>query len=240
MASSLAAPGLAYGKAVIAFTSFEEPAFVMGAYTDPDTSDHQLSNLSGQPIVEYIAGTNAPGVELGFTSFFSGNLSTGLSDGDFIGVKQGSINLDEPYPDGTQGYRFQDTDGTLTMTLDAVDLTPFSADPTLELSFFYYVSATGWEGPDGLRIWVEVDGGQEINLVNPDDVDDLTEGTFIEVTQSLTGFTTATFNAQLTSSAPAEEMWVDLIRFTVIPEPSALVLSAVGLGLLATRRRPLD
>jgi hypothetical protein len=234
IAFSLAAPPAA-GDVVMAFTSFEEPAAIGGQYLDPDVTDHELVNRSGQPIVQYTAGTAGAGVELGFRTFFSDNRGTGLSDGDAIGVTADAPAVNQPFPDGAQGYRYQDIDGTLTLRLDTVDLTPFTADPDLKVTASYFVSATTWEPGDKLRIWIEVDGGVELDIVSTTDVNTLTQGFFTDVQQALTGYTSATFYALLSSNANAEQMWLDHIRFTV-PEPGSLLLVTAGLGLLAGRR----
>ena len=221
---------------IIAFTSFEEAAFASGEYIDANITDHFLVNNPGEPIVQFTPGTGQS--ELSFTTYFSDvRGTTGLSDGDFIGVKTSSSNLTAPYPDGTQGFRFQDPDGTLTLTLGSVDLAPFAAP---KISAWYFLSEDGWESADFARLWVTVDGGTEIDLLNTigSDIDDLSiEGSWNEVMADLTGYTTATFRAAFSSDAAAEEMWVDYVQFTNVPEPGRAALVAGGVICSLLRRR---
>lgn len=221
---------------IIAQTSFEEAAFVSGEYTDADTSDHFLVNHAGEPTVVFTPTGGQ--TELSFTTFFSDvRGSTGLSDGDFMGIKTTSSNLTAAYPDGSQGFRFQDPDGTLTLTLGSVDLAPFAAP---KISAWYFLSDDSWESADFARLWVTVDGGTEIDLLNTigSDIDDLDiEGSWTEVMTDLTGYTTATFQAAFSSDAAVEEMWVDYIQFTNVPEPGRVALIAGGAAAALLRRR---
>ena len=71
--------------AIIAFTSFEDPAAIGGTYTDTGSAsvDHDLVNNPGQPLVDFTATGN----ELGFNAVYLNTRSgPGLTDGDFVGV----------------------------------------------------------------------------------------------------------------------------------------------------------
>lgn len=229
---------------IIAFTSFEEAAFESGEYIDADITDHFLVNKPGEPIVQFTPTGGQQ--ELSFTTFFSDvrgvTVQTGLSDGDLIGVKRTSSVITS-YPDGIQGYRFQDPDGTLTVTPGTVNLTNY-VDP--KVSAFYFLSSEEWETTDFARIWVEVDGSTDIDLLSTigSDIDNLSiEGSWNELMANLTGYSTAVFKASFSSDNANEEMWIDNIRFTatsLVPEPGRTALLAMaGIGLLARRRRKL-
>lgn len=123
-------------------TSFEEPLGSSENYFD--TGDpllrHNLVNNPGQPSV------NHPFVarELGFASSFLPSRSessgeAGLTDGDAFGV---SNDADFAFPDGNQGFVFEDTDGTAFLTFSPVDITGLTG---VTVSFDYFVNATSYE-----------------------------------------------------------------------------------------------
>ncbi len=203
-------------------TSFEEPTTVSNTrYVDTgDPSvDHDLVNNAGQPPVDF----TSLGGEIGFDAFFftAGN-NDGLCDPDASGVCQGDFfgvtdftGVVSAFIDGTQGYLFQDGDGTVVLTFDEVTLQGVA--PTLQL--FYFLRSTGWETSDSLVIWVELTGGAQsrIDLLNTkgSDIDDLSiEGSWIELSQNLTGYTTATLKVSFTSNASDEALYLDNIAFS--------------------------
>ena len=207
------------GPTVIAGTSFEEPG-TGGQYTDTGdaTVDHALVNNVGEAPVNY----TSVGGELGFSSFYfntRGGTPDGLTDGDFVGVTSftGAVGA---FTDGTQGFQISDADGKMTVTLDTVSLVGF-ASPMVRLDVF--VNSDGWESDDVLRVWVEVDGAVELDLLNTggSDIDDLSlEGLWTELTQDLTGYTTATLRFELDSNAANEAAYFDDIVFsgTLVPQ----------------------
>ncbi|MEM8962212.1 MAG: IPTL-CTERM sorting domain-containing protein [Acidobacteriota bacterium] len=209
----LAAPALA-GPMVIAETSFEEPT-PAAQYVDTGDPmvDHALLNNAGQTPVNY----TSIGGELGFTSFyFNTRNSTGLTDGDFVGPTAFTGDVGA-FTDGTQGFQIQDADGKMTVTLDTVDLTGFTS-PSVSLD--YFVVSTNWESDDLARIWVEIDGGTEIDILNTtgSDIDDLMiEGSWELGTANLTGATMATLRFELDSNAAAESIYIDNIMFLGTP-----------------------
>jgi hypothetical protein len=159
--------------AVIASSSFETQDITgLAQYVDTGdpAADHALLNNPGQYPVNFAAG---PGdTEIGHSAYYTNTRGdVGLTDGDYVGLTSytgtvGSVT------DGTQGYQIQDADGLMTVTMDAVDLSSL-ATPAVSLDAF--LQETGWEAEDRARIWVEVDGGAEIDLLNTagSDIDDL-------------------------------------------------------------------
>jgi hypothetical protein len=227
-AFAVCAATAAFGQ--LAYTSFEEqPVFPGVKYTDPDTTTHQLHNHDGEPIVEWV-GTN----ELGFTAWYTDTRGdVGLSDGDYVGVTDYTGDVGS-YPDGVQGYEISDADGLMTVYLDAVALPGGVADVSLD----YFIVETGYETDplDRMRIWVEVDGGVELDILNtaPNDIDDLgIEGYWIHAALDLTGYATATLAFEADTNSGYEALYVDNIVFT--PEPASLAL--LGLGALSLLRR---
>ena len=220
---------------IVAHTSFEEPGVFPGTqYVDTldPLNDHALLDNVDEPWVNYPAS----GDEIGFFSwYYNTRDDVGLSDGDFVGVTDWTGDVGA-YTDGVQGFEISDADGLMTTTLDAVALNP-GLEPDVALDLF--VVDTGWEDDDRIRIWLEVDGGTEIDLLNTSgqDIDDLgIEGSWMTYSADLSGYTTATLNFELDSNSGSEAIYVDYVRFSEIPAPSALALLALA-GLAARRRR---
>ncbi len=227
---SLLAPTAQAATVIIGRTSFEEPASIGSIYTDTGSAavDHALPNNVGQPILNY----TSVGGELGFSSFyFNTRNDVGLTDGDIAGVTS-SLAIVGSYPDGAKGFRISDADGKMTVTLDPVNLTAVSS-PMVSLQ--YYLSPTTWETApaDILRIWVVVDGGVELNLLNTagSDIDNLNiEGSWLTLQQSLTGYTTATLKFELDSNADDEAVWLDNILFQGVTAVELNAFTAVADG----------
>ncbi len=218
----------------IAYTSFEEPG-LGGKYYDPITSSHSLSNNSGEAIVAWQGSS-----EMGFTSYYTDTRGdVGLSDGDFVGVTD--YTGDVPgYVDGFQGFQISDADGKMTVTLDTIDLSGYDyADITLS----YFLNETGYESGDMARIWVEVNGGTAIDLINTTgfDIDDLgIEGKWNDLYLDLTGYTSATLKFEMDSNAAVETLYVDdvVISGSPVPVPGALwLLGSAGLAMVGVRRK---
>lgn len=228
----LATAAAANAGTVIAYTSFEVPEAVGGQYVDTldPLTDHALLDNAGEPIVNF-----AGGVELGFSTFYTNTRdSTGTADGDFIGVSD-FTGVVGAYTDGLQGFQLQDSDGLLTVSIETVDLTGVDALVSIDT----FLQGTGWESDDRVRVWVEVDGGQEIDLLNTmgSDIDDLEiEDSWMTLTADLTGFTTATLRFELDSNSASEGLFADNVVFSVIPAPGAMALFGLA-GLAGTRRR---
>lgn len=216
-------PSVQAASVIIGRTSFEEPPSVGSTYTDTGNAalDHPLPNNAGQPILNY----TSVGGELGFSSFyFNTRNDVGLTDGDVVGVTS-SLALVGSYPDGVHGFRVSDADGKMTVTLDPVDLTGVSSPM---VSVQYFLNQTTWETApaDVLRIWVVVDGGVALDLLNTagSDIDNLNiEGSWFTLQQSLTGYTTAALKFELDSNADDEALWIDNVLFQGV---TAVELSA--------------
>lgn len=212
----------------IAATSFEEPAvFPSVQYVDTGlaTENHGLVNNDAQPLVNYVS----IGGELGFSAFYTNSRNdVGLTEGDFVGVQDflGDFGTGGAYSDGVHGFEIADSDGLMTVTLDAVDLTGLD---TARVSLDVFVNETSWETvadgqpvDDRVRVWVVVDGGQEIDLLNTGgtDLDNLgIEEAWRTYGADLTGFTTATVMFEVDSNASTESAYLDNVRFFGVPTP---------------------
>lgn len=231
-AGALAAlAGTASAGTVIASTSFEN-ATVDGQYVDTgDASmDHDLVNNAGQSMVDFLND----GVEMGFDAYYRNTRNdVGLTDGDFVGATNftGQVGA---YTDGVQGYELSDADGTMGLGFDTVN---FAGSWGMTMDIF--VNETGWESDDSIHIWVEVDGGTTIDLINTigQDIDDLgIEAAWMELSIDLSAYTTATLYVELENNSGSENLYLDNVVFSAVPTPGAFALLGLG-GLVGSRRR---
>jgi len=213
----------------IRYTSFQEPPVFPGTqYVDTGDSktDHPLVNNPDQPYVNY----TSTGGELGFSSYyFNTRNDTGLTDGDYVGVTDYAFTVGS-FPDGTQGFELSDCDGMMTVSFDEVDLSGYSS---AYVSVAYFVQSTGWESGDSIRIWVVVDGGTEIDLLNTagSDIDDLNiEGAWDTLEVDLSGYTTAVLKIQLDSNSSSEALYVDNVIFS--DQPISSIRQIAGEGII--------
>jgi len=234
--AGFAAGAMADGN-VIAYTSFEN-AFVGDRYVDTgDASvDHDLINNAGQSVVDF----TDDGIEIGFDSqYFNTRNSVGLTDGDFVGATDYTGTVGS-FTDGVQGFQLQDADGMMRTSFDTITAPGGRTLFEWNLMMDFYVQETGWESDDYMRIWVVVDGGVEIDILNTAgmDIDDMgIEGEWHMATVNLTGYASATLHVELDSNSGSESLYLDNIVFkTGVPTPGTFALLGLG-GLAATRRR---
>ena len=177
--------------AQIAHTSFEEPPVFSIEYTDTGDPNvaHDLLNNANEPFVDY----STTGGELGFNARYEpyDSPSSGLTDGDLVGVTDVPPNSGAPFPEGQQGYEISDVDGNFILEFDPVLIT----SPTIWID--YYISETGYEGDgttntsgsDRLRIYVKDLGDNvEYDLLDTtgNDINDLgIEGVWNTVSTSI-------------------------------------------------------
>lgn len=232
-ASALAAlAGTASAGGIIASTSFEN-AFVGSQYVDlGDASvDHDLVNNAGESDVDFLND----GVEMGFDAYYRNTRnSVGLTDGDFVGATNYTGTVGS-FTDGVQGYEMQDADGTMGLAFDTVNFAG-----SWDMSMDIYVQATGWETDDSIHVWLEVDGGTTIDLLNTigSDVNDLgIEGAWMSLNYDLSLYTQATLYVELESNSGSEAIYLDNVSFqSTVPAPGAMALLGLG-GLVGARRR---
>jgi hypothetical protein len=238
----------ARADALIAYTSFEEPAIPVNVSNVPASTyddlgdagaDHALANTPGYytPVVY-----SSVGGELGFSAYYGNSRNgAGLADnGSLVGVNSFSNSTVLAATDGTQKYLLADIDGRLTVTLDSVDLTGAVAP---EISLDYFFRSSSYESEDYGRIWVVVDDGlstSEITLLDTrgGDIDDLNlEGVWTSVSATLPTGAIATLMFEADTDTAAEMMGVDNIKFTAVPEPSTMGLLVLAGAMLLLRTR---
>ena len=230
-AGALAALAGTASAGVIAGTSFEN-AFAGDRYVDTgDASvDHDLINNAGQSEVDFTAA----GGEMGFDAYYRNTRNdVGLTDGDFVGATNftGTVGA---FTDGVQGYEMQDADGTMGMSFDTVNHAG-----AWNMSMDLYVQETGWESDDSIHIWMQVDGGVTVDILNTigGDVNDLfIEGAWLTLDIDLSAYTEATLFVELESNSGSESIYLDNVSFATIPAPGAAALLGLG-GLVGLRRR---
>lgn len=196
----------------ITHTSFEEPEVL---YSDSEYLDignpaenHTLQNNSEQPIVNY----ESVGGELGFQSYYYNTRNgVGLTDGDYVGVTN---NVDDvgTFSDGSQGFVISDADGYMVTTLDTVDISAYNS---VLVILDYFLVETGWENNDILRIWLVLDGTIELDLINTEgtDIDSLAiEGSWMSISQRVTGYNKLNVKFGLDCNAETEALYIDNIH----------------------------
>ncbi|MEM9548383.1 MAG: T9SS type A sorting domain-containing protein [Bacteroidota bacterium] len=167
-------------------------------FIDPDNvTTHQLVN-SVLPCGTLIV-TEPSGTFIGYTTtWMPVPPGSGFSDGDNFGVNNPNT-MEEQFGagilpiEGVNSFVFEDTDGTVVMEFDAVDLTG-TASP--QFSMDYLVNSTGYETADFFKIRLEVfncASATTITLldVNGDDIDNgvINEEVWTELTSDLSAYT---------------------------------------------------
>ena len=234
-------------------TSFEEPPVYPSTYYidlgDP-AYDHQLADNPNEPVVNW----TKTGSEMGFSSeYVNTRGDVGLTDGDYVGATDWTGDV-TAYPTGSNGFELSDCDGLMRVSFGPVALSGYStAGVTLQV----FVNETGWEtgtAQDSIRIWVEVDGGAQIDLLRTgtDDIDNLgIEDQWMLLSQDLSPYTTATLHVELDANAAAEAIYIDDVTFAGTPEAAAVpassgliisicLLAMAGIGLAMFLRKNGD
>ncbi len=200
-------------QTIIEYTSFESesPGGLYVATFDP-TSDYALLNNPGQATVTSTQASADAG-ELGFSAtYLNTRGSSGLTDGDFVGVTPTNNALS--FPDGAQGYQFSDCDGAMLLSFDPVNLRTLMKP---YVSLYYFLNTTFYELDDRMRIWVETDMDGNIDLLNTtdQDIDDLDiKGEWTRLFADLSGNTTATLHVLFDSDTSSEALFIDFVAFT--------------------------
>ena len=198
---------------VIAFTSFEEPAGLDNDYFDlgsPDDNKELVNNIDQAPVQ-----FTSVGGEIGFRTFYVSTGSVGATDGDDLGVTTKTSIVDS-YPDGTQGYYFDDTDGLITVVFDQVDASSLLA---LKISLDYFINPTDYEPDDYFEIIVESGDGVPALVRRFTGVtiesDDIEEGIWKNVVLDVTSLIddVAVLKITVKTDSGAEEIYFDNIRF---------------------------
>ncbi len=202
---------------VLGFTSFEEPE-AGGNYEDPNgaNNDHDLMNIPGLNSMDY----DGSGNELGFDAVFinTRNINSGLSDN--VGVTD---EYAAGFTDGMQGYVLLDTDGTIRVTFDEVDVAGFDQ---IFISLDWYIQGTDYEGAvdndetgvDIFRIYIITDSGEEVSLVDVDG-DELERqfsdqfNTWANLFVDISGTTTAQLVIEVDTNNDSEGIAFDNVRF---------------------------
>lgn len=158
----------------------------------------------------------------------------GISDGDYLGVTNYSSPVNGVVADGSFMYQIQDTDGTLRLTFDAVDISMYT---DVSVSFDYFIDSTGYEDEDNLFAKIVVDGNDTTILdITGDDLELVAEA-WLNATQNISG-NSAQLIIEGTATSGSEQFFIDNVVFsgTLVPEPASALFLAIG-GLFLARRR---
>jgi len=218
------------GADIIAYQSFEFDG-TGGKYYDLGDSltNHQLFNNPDEAWVEYNGGDGS----MAFTAWYWNTRdSSGLVDGDYVGVTNYTGGGVGAYTDGTQGYQMSDTDGLMELYFDYFD---FGGASDVMLSIDVFVASTGWESDDGFYVYTTNGVGYSSFGTDIDDTD--LEGVWTTFEFDLSGYAGSDLMIALDSNASTEAIFIDNIVFSSGGIPAPGVLALLGLAGLAPRRR---
>ncbi len=229
-------------SAAVIGTSFEnESAGTQQLYQDTGdpSTDHDLVNYPPFGRNVDSTSTSVTAGDLGFNArVVNTRIGEGMTDGATVGIDYRTQDVGA-YTDGIQGYKFADTDDLMVLEFDPVSIIL----PTLfEMDYFF--SLTSYEADDVVRIFLTIDGSTVIPILDSTglDINNLgVEGLWTTGSADLTGLgSSAVLTVSVDTNASFEEIYIDNVRFTSVPEPSSIVmagLAGLSLGLVALRRR---
>ncbi|WP_425072298.1 ExeM/NucH family extracellular endonuclease [Sagittula sp. S175] len=143
---------------------------------------------------------------------------SGISDGDFIGVQSFTGDVGS-FTDGVQGYELSDSDGLLRLTFDTIDLSARADNTVVKVSLDAFLTETGWESDDLVRIFVQTDQGNVTLLDSTgQDIDDLgIEGEWLTLKTTLdAAVTSAALVVEFDSNAASEALYLDRIALNEV------------------------
>ena len=156
--------------------------------------------------------------ELGYQASWapSANSGSGLTDGDYVGVTDytGEVGA---YLDGRLGYQMSDTDGAMTLTLDAIDPTGLTA------AVSYFLADTTYEDDDSVSIdfvgslstvsLVSASGVSATDAAGGDGMEALA-GAWTTVSADISAAGTGSLVITFDSNAGSEALYLDNVYFT--------------------------
>jgi hypothetical protein len=140
-------------------TSFEEPFGNDQPYNKPGgpTDGDELSNNPGERSVQYTAIGNGVDNEIGFKTFVKFALDNAGWTSEKIGVSSEDAILASGFADGSQAYELEDTDGSLLVVFDKVEVDN-SINKISGVEIKYYIARSGYEPTDFIKITAEIEG----------------------------------------------------------------------------------
>lgn len=206
-------------------TSFEEPFGNDQVYNKPGgpTDGSELSNNPGERSVQYTAVGNGVDNEIGFRTFVSFNPGKVGWTSEKIGVSSEDAILASGFADGSQAYELEDTDGSLLIVFDKVEVDN-SVNSVTGVEIKYYIDRSGYESGDFITISADVeraDGTQESIVlldINGTGIEDanIEEQWLTATTGLLENVVSYTLTVEADTSADGETFFFDDMKvFTV-------------------------
>ena len=191
-------------------------------YDTDNVTVHELENYSA-PCGTIVVKEDSSGSTLGYSIVLDPttlNGPAGFTDGDAFGVASAAHFINDLFPviEGSQGFFIEDTDGTITMSFDFVDL---AGTTNPQFSMQYVLESTSWEIEDFLKITIQFTdcANPALTLIDSSglDIDDLgIEGSWNTLNADLSSYTAckAQLVIEFSSNSAAEELGLDAISFT--------------------------
>ena len=213
--------GFAMGD-VLYSTSFENTDALGGKYYDTGDADvaHDLVNNDGE------AWVDIDGMDAAYIPFEPS--SSGLVDGDYVGVTTYAPSGSGGAYDGDQHYQMSDTDGIMTLTSAVFDTADF-------VTMALFIQSTGYEDAD----WITVTMGG-VTLLELGNVGDgglemeEAAGVWFLVSGAVSG---GALEISFASNSGSEAIFIDAISIEGAPVPGPGALALLGLAGFARRRR---